>query len=165
MCSIRLCSSHSPGSPDDPAAHLSRLLWVHKHIQRHIRGALALWLTGWGFMGLTFKPPPLPCLLNHKQTTTSHRSYCGALRWHHLRPHRQPPPPQPQPQVQSQFLDSSVDDSHSSGLCIQYISIYSCCWPDARCRWGERCWWLWLVLDGGQEWRGSLDELAPAVRG
>lgn len=95
LCSISLCSSHTPSSPDDPAAHLSRLLWLHKHIQRHIRGALVLWLAGWGFMGLTFKPPPLPCLPNHKQTTTSQRSYCGALRWHHLRPHRQPLPHTP----------------------------------------------------------------------
>lgn len=47
--SISLWFLYTPSSPDDLAAHLSLLLWVHKHIQRHIREARVLWLSGWGF--------------------------------------------------------------------------------------------------------------------
>lgn len=45
---ISLWFVYTPSGPDDLAAHLS-LLWVHKHIQHHIREAQVLWLSGWGF--------------------------------------------------------------------------------------------------------------------
>lgn len=45
---VRLWFLCTPSSPGDKAAHLS-LLWVHKRIQHHIRGAQELWLRGWGF--------------------------------------------------------------------------------------------------------------------
>lgn len=177
--SLWFCYIPTPSSPDDLAAHLS-LLWVHKHIQHHIREARVLRLSGWGF--LWSRPSNL--LLSHVYQTTNrpphHRhlavACCGDIIYGLSNHCVTPSTPIP-----SLFGSVSVCQTENTALMVKvkclkiishvrlsslffelvfaYISICSCGWYGAQRGWGEWCWWLWLVLDWRRDWRGGLDEL------
>lgn len=161
---------YTPSSPDDPAAHLSPL-WVHKHIQHHIKEARVLWLRGWGFHEAKLQPSSTKPQTDHHITEIL--LWCvvvTSFKASHITDLPNKPPVRFSlhfPAIKRCTFGSGVEfKSHRPCLTFElyfklvfaYISICSCRWYSARRGWGEWCWWLWLVLDWRREWRGGLDE-------
>lgn len=173
--SSRLWFLCPPSSPDDLASHLSLLLWVRKHIPRHRREAQVLWLCGWGFYEADFQTSSTPIFT--KPQTDHHIT--ETLLWCDVVTScmaSQTPPPYTHTHlpVQSWFprpwtVHCRTWLSGSSGLCIQCISIFSCCWCSAQREgvvvggWGRV---LMVVISSGLKTRvvRQFGWPAPAVR-